>query len=496
VESSTVKAPLLFAENIHKKYADINILTDINLSLNHGEIHGLLGVDGAGKTSLVNILSGVTSPDAGRIYLDGKPITLDSSERANALGIGVAHQGNQLIPGMDIVENVMLSFSPRKRFLFLPIIDWGKIREAAQEALELLETDINLDTNIRDLNFAQRQLVKIAVAIATRPKILLLDEPTYGLSAAQSQTFFRAMHRLSQRGTGILYTSQRLDELPHISDRVTVIKEGKILGTMQAGDVTLRSVVELMVEDTSQAMSLRQSDRLRRDFVSLVSHELRTPLATIRGYAETVIARRWSEEIQQECMENINAGCERLTDLVDDLLDISNLDQGSMRIEKESLMLDRLVNNLLVSQWRHKAVEHKIESHFPPEFPSIQADPRRIEQVLNNMVENSIKYSQKGGRIIISGDVDTDNKSVTVTVQDEGAGISEEYLERIFERFYRAPNPSAGYTDGSGLGLSICKGIINRHGGQIWAESSPGKGTTITFSLPLNPRVVMAWVEP
>ena len=161
-------------------------------------------------------------------------------------------------------------------------------------------------------------MVKIAVAIATRPRILLLDEPTYGLSSAQAHVFFKAMHRLAQHGTGILYTSQRLDELPHISDRVTVIKEGKILGTMQAGDVTLRSVVELMVEDTSQAMSLRQSDRLRRDFVSLVSHELRTPLATIRGYAETVTARRWSEEIQQECLENINAGCERLTDLVDD----------------------------------------------------------------------------------------------------------------------------------------------------------------------------------
>jgi signal transduction histidine kinase len=324
----------------------------------------------------------------------------------------------------------------------------------------------------------------------------LLDEPTYGLSAGQAQVFFKAMHRLAQHGTGILYTSQRLDELPHISDRVTVIKEGKILGTMQAGDVTLRSVVELMVEDTSQAMSLRQTDRLRRDFVSLVSHELRTPLATIRGYAETVIARRWSEEIQQECLENINAGCERLTDLVDDLLDIANLDQGSMRIEKESLMLDRLVNNLLTSQWKLKAVNHKIEASFPPEFPSIQADPRRIEQVLNNLVENSIKYSQKGGRIIISGEVDADNKAVTVTVQDEGAGIPEEYLERIFERFYRAPNPSAAYTDGSGLGLSICKGIINRHGGQVWAESSPGKGTAITFSLPLNPRVVMAWVDP
>lgn len=496
MESSTVKAPLLFAENIHKKYAEINILTDINLSLNHGEIHGLLGVDGAGKTSLVNILSGVTTPDMGHIHLDGKPVTLDSSEKAYALGIGVAHQRNQLIPGMNIVENAMLSYFPRKRFLFLPVIDWKKIRRAAKEALELLEADINLDTDVRDLTFAQQQIVKIAVAIATRPRILLLDEPTYGLSGAQAQTIFRAIHRLAQHGTGILYTSQRLDELPHISDRVTVIKEGKILGTMQAGDVTLRSVVELMVEDTSQAMSLRQSDRLRRDFVSLVSHELRTPLATIRGYAETVTSRRWSEEIQQECLENINAGCERLTGLVDDLLDIANLDQGSMRIEKESLMLDRLINNLLASQWKSKAVDHKIETRFPPDFPSIQADPRRIEQVLNNLVENSIKYSQKGGRIVISGEVDAANKAVTVTVQDEGAGIPEEHLERIFERFYRAPNSSAGYTDGSGLGLSICKGIINRHGGQIWAESSPGKGMSITFSLPLNPRVVMAWVEP
>jgi signal transduction histidine kinase len=495
VESSTVKAPLLFAENIHKKHADINILTGINLSVHHGEIHGLLGVDGAGKTSLVHILSGVTSPDTGHIYLDGKSVILHSPEAANALGIGVAYQGNQLVPGMNIIENVMLSYAPRKHFLLLSMIDWEKIRLAAEEALDLLETDINLDVNVRDLTFAQQQMVKIAMAIATRPRILLLDEPTYGLSAVQAQTFFRAMHRLSQHGTGILYTSQRLDELPHISDRVTVIKEGKILGTMQSGDVTLRSVVELMVEDTSQAMSLRQSDRLRRDFVSLVSHELRTPLATIRGYAETVIARRWSEEIQQECMENINAGCERLTNLVDDLLDISNLDQGSMRIEKESLMLDRLVNNLLASQWNHKAVDHKIEAHFPPDFPSVQADPRRIEQVLNNLVENSIKYSQKGGLITISGEVDAGNKTVTVTVKDEGTGIPDEFLERIFERFYRAPNPSATYVDGSGLGLSICKGIINCHGGQIWAESEPGKGTAISFSLQLTPRVVMAWVQ-
>jgi ABC-type sugar transport system ATPase subunit len=476
----------LYAENIHKSHPGADALRGVTVSLQHGEVHVLLGVDAAGKSTLVKILAGIYQPDSGELYVDGRRVSISTPKAAAALGIGAVHQDVGLVPFMSVVSNLLLDYAPRRRLLVLPLIDWPRIESAAKEVLDLLGVQLDLQRQVRDLSLAQQQMVKIVKALTSRPRILLLDEPTYALPDADINRLFRAIRTLASTGVSVLYVSHLLNEVPRIADRVTVLKEGKTLGTMPADQADLRSVVEMLVAETSQAMALREADRLRREFVSLVSHELRTPLATIRGYAETVMSRSWSEEIRQECLENIGRGCERLTELVDNLLDMSSLEKGTLRIEKEEVSLPDLAKRVTLASWRRSRSVRDVALRFPPDFPTVWADPKRIEQVLNNLLDNAVKYCPHEQTLSVSGTVDDATRMAVVSVEDQGVGIPAEHLERVFERFYRVPNPDTGGVEGSGLGLSICKGIVERHGGQMWVESTVGGGSSFSFSLPLD----------
>jgi ABC-type sugar transport system ATPase subunit len=478
---------VLHAEDIHKRHPGVDALRGVTLSLNRGEVQVLLGVDGGGKSTLVKILAGVVQPDSGALYVDGRLVTIDTPRAAAALGIGAVHQEVRLVPSMSVISNILLDYAPQRRLLLvLPLIDWRKVEAAADEALNLLDIRLDLNARAQDLSPAQQQMAKIVKALAGRPRILLLDEPTYALSDGDTNRLFRAIRALVARGTSVLYVSHQINEIPRIADRVTLMKEGRTLSTMPADQADLRFVVEMLVAETSQAMAIREADRLRREFVSLVSHELRTPLATIRGYAETVMSRSWSDEIRQECLENIGRGCERLTELVDNLLDMSSLEKGTLRIEKEQVALAELAKQVTLALWRRSRGVRDIVLRFPPDFPEVWADPKRIEQVFNNLLDNAVKYCLHDQTISVAGVVDEAARRVVVTVEDEGVGIPAEHLERVFERFYRVPNPDTGGVEGSGLGLSICKGIIERHGGQMWVTSTVGKGSLFSFSLPLD----------
>ncbi len=343
---------VLSAEEIRKSYAGIDALQGTTLDLQPGEVHALIGVEGSGKSTLVKILAGVMQPDDGRLMVDGSPAVIADPKAAGALGIRAVHHDARLVPMMTVLSNILLDYAPRRRFLLLPLIDWQRIEESAREAIDTLEIDLDLTAPANTLSIAQQSIAKIVRALAARPRILLLDEPTLGLSEPDAGRLFRAIRTLSTRGVTVLYVSHVLNEIPSVVDRVTVLKEGRSLGTMPAEQADLRSVVEMLVAETSQAMALREADRLRREFVWLVSHELRTPLATIRGYAETVMSRSWSEEIRQECLQNIAAGCERLTELVDNLLDMSSLEKGTLRIEKDTVSLPDIARRVTLTLWR------------------------------------------------------------------------------------------------------------------------------------------------
>ena len=227
----------------------------------------------------------------------------------------------------------------------------------------------------------------------------------------------------------------------------------------------------------------READRLKSTFVSIVSHELKTPVATILGYAET-LARpdaEWDPETVREMAGTIKDEARRLDRLITDLLDVSRLQAGALPLRMEEVALDLLARRV-ARRFQPQTDRHQISVRFPADFPPVQGDPMRLEQVLDNLVANAIKYSPEGGRVRIRGRVLPDE--VVVTVSDEGIGIPPTEQGRVFDAFYRVDDGSTRKTGGAGLGLYLARAIVEAHGGRIWVESEPGKGSSFSFTLP------------
>jgi signal transduction histidine kinase len=228
----------------------------------------------------------------------------------------------------------------------------------------------------------------------------------------------------------------------------------------------------------------REAEQIKTQLLSTVSHELRTPLASIKGFATTLLRQdvRWDEATQREFLRIIEEESNRLEELIDNLLDMSQMEAGALRIQREPTQLRRLVREAVENAQR-RTESHWFVTDLPAELPRVWADPRRIRQVLNNLLENAIKYAPNGGQITVACEVE--NASVVVSISDQGEGIPQELLERIFDRFFQVDSAATRKTGGSGLGLAIAKGILEAHGGSIWAESAPGQGATFRFALPI-----------
>ncbi len=242
-----------------------------------------------------------------------------------------------------------------------------------------------------------------------------------------------------------------------------------------------------LAREADEIRALHEADRLRSQFISSVSHELRTPLTVIKGYATSLLRQNvnWDKETQIEFLKSIDEKTDELRDLIDKILQSAKLEAGALKIEKEPVLLPKISQKVVDENVRW-AKNHKFILRFPPSFPVIEADARCIEQVVRNLAENAVKYSPDGGDIVLSGDVKDDE--IIFSISDQGVGIPVQYQDKIFERFFRVDSRLTRTTTGSGLGLSICKGHIKAHGGRIWFESTPGKGTTFYFSLPINQR--------
>jgi len=241
---------------------------------------------------------------------------------------------------------------------------------------------------------------------------------------------------------------------------------------------------QLMAE-AEEARALHEADRLRSQIISSVSHELRTPLTLIKGYTTSLLRQdaSWEEETQREFLQIIDEKTDELRDLIDKLLQSAKLEAGALRLEKEPVLIPRLAQKV-VDELAPRAKNHKFTLKFAPSFPVVEADIRCLEQVLRNLTENAVKYSPKGGEVVIAGE--TRDGKVIVSVSDEGVGIPPEHRDKVFERFYRVDSMATHSTPGSGLGLSITKGHVEAHGGEVWLESTVGKGSKFYFSLPLG----------
>ncbi|MGI8553846.1 MAG: ATP-binding protein [Dehalococcoidia bacterium] len=225
----------------------------------------------------------------------------------------------------------------------------------------------------------------------------------------------------------------------------------------------------------------RETDELKQALLSTVSHELRTPLTTIKGYARTLLIEDWDRETRNEFLRIIDEEADHLSELVDNLLDLSKLEAGVLQIHREPVLLGPLLQRV-VQRRRETSRQHQYQIDCAEDLPLVLGDPRRLEQVVENLLENARKYSE-GGSISIAAHQADDH--VEVTVSDQGQGIPSELVERVFERFYRIDNSLSRGTGGTGLGLSICRGLVEAHGGHIRITQTSPQGTSIAFTLPV-----------
>lgn len=226
-----------------------------------------------------------------------------------------------------------------------------------------------------------------------------------------------------------------------------------------------------------------EADRLRTEILAVLSHELNTPLAAIKGYLTAMLMDEvdWSPEKQREFLRLMLDEVESMQTMIAEILDSARVDLGQMEMELQPLRLPLLAREVSDEMRRH-AGRHRFVLDFPRDFPLVDADPRRIKQVLRNLLDNAVKYSPDGGLIVVRGVARP--YDVVVSISDQGVGISSEDLIPLFDKYFRARPPRAGHVPGMGLGLPVSRAIVEAHGGRIWAESALGEGTTLHFSLP------------
>jgi len=237
-------APLLKLVGVSKSFGGVQALADIALELRAGEVHALVGENGAGKSTLVKIITGAHQPDAGRIELDGGPIGELDPKRARQLGIAVIYQQPALFPDLSVAENVAFGCEPPD---FWRKVNWKKRREHAVELLADIGAQIDPELEAGRLTMPEQQLVEIARALTTAARVLILDEPTASLSEGETERLFSVIRRLKTRGVGVVYISHRLDELPQIADRVTVLRDGRVAGTASPDRLNRAEMIRMMV---------------------------------------------------------------------------------------------------------------------------------------------------------------------------------------------------------------------------------------------------------
>ena len=236
--------PLLQATHITKRFPGTIALDDVQIMLERGEIHAVLGENGAGKSTLMKILSGVYIADEGQIQLEGQPILPANPHDALKLGIAIVHQELSVVPALTVAENIFPGRLPTNRF---GMVKFGELADRARVVLQDLQVDIDPRAPMQSLSIANQQVVEIAKALSLDCKVLILDEPTSALTEREADILFDLLRRLAAKGTGIFYISHKLSEIFSLAQRVTVLRDGRAIGTRGIAETTTDEVIRMMV---------------------------------------------------------------------------------------------------------------------------------------------------------------------------------------------------------------------------------------------------------
>jgi len=293
---------LVRMENISVEFPGIKALDGVNFSLKKGEVHVLLGENGAGKSTLMKVLSGVNKTTSGKVFIAEKEVKLVDTRHSLDEGISIIYQELNLIPHLTVAENIFLGKEPKKYGL----IDWKKMFREARLLLEELHVDISPRAIIKKLGIAQQQMVEVAKALRENSKVIIMDEPTSALTEKEIHELFRTIHELKSKRVGIVYISHRLEEIPQIGDRVTILRDGKYINTLNVKDTTLDGLISLMVgrelkekfpkeivpvgEEILQAKNISTKEKLNNCSLTLRKGEI-LGIAGLMGAGRTELAR-------------------------------------------------------------------------------------------------------------------------------------------------------------------------------------------------------------
>ena len=259
--------PVLEAAGLHKSFVEIRAVDGVDFAVGDGEVHAIVGENGAGKSTLIKMLAGALTPDSGEIRIDGAPVSLLSVAAAQDHGIAVIYQERAVVPELTVAQNIMLGHEPTYR---LPgLIDRGAQRRKAEQIWALLGRPASVDTIVRELAPSIQQLVDIARALAFEARVVIMDEPTAALTHQETVRLFEIIRDLKRRGTAVIYISHDLEEIFEIADRVTVLRDGRLVRTLPVAEVTRPALIRMMIGREIDENTRHEAGRVEQDVLSV-----------------------------------------------------------------------------------------------------------------------------------------------------------------------------------------------------------------------------------
>ncbi len=243
--------PIISLKNVHKSFGGVSVLNGVDFDLQKGSVHALVGQNGAGKSTMMKILTGVYTCDSGAIYIDGSKVKMNSYSDAVSHGISLIFQELSLIPTLTVAENIFLN----REILEGPFLDKKSMERKAHELLQSLDIDVDVHSRVEDLDVGVCQMIEIAKALSVNAKVLILDEPTASLSEKETVHLFTLISSLKQRGVSMIYISHRMAEIFKICDTITVLRNGSIVTTKPTRDYSLTGLIEDMIGRKTAALT-------------------------------------------------------------------------------------------------------------------------------------------------------------------------------------------------------------------------------------------------
>ena len=313
-------------KGIYKAFEGVQALENVDLSIRPGEIHALMGENGAGKSTLIKVLSGAHLADAGEVFIKGEKVNIHNTRDGNKLGVSVIYQEFALVPHLSVAENIFIDeFGSDIRF-----IDWQKLHQKAKEALEAIGFgDIDTRTPVRELSVAYQQVVEICKALTRNAEILVLDEPTAVLTNKEVDKLFELIVDLKNRGVAVIYISHRLEEVFRITERITVLKDGLYVGTVNTSDVDPKALVSMMIG---------------RDLASFFPERKEQKIGDVVLKVENISAGRAVKDVSFELHSGEVLGLSGLvgagrTETVRAILGVDKMDRGAVWLNGEEVHL-------------------------------------------------------------------------------------------------------------------------------------------------------------